>query len=278
MGNLDFVYWGGGGSGGGGGGGAAFQIGGNTSGTTAIANTGTITLVGGNNVTISQVGNAFTFSVPNTASQTVQTQGIATFQQWWPNIAGGPSSARTYGQSTVHVDPVWVPSYVTATRAHIAINVSMTTSSNSSYAATLSVAIGIYTLNGSTLSLGSSGSTNYQFTNTSDNSTNSLQGNRILSIPCNANMSPGLYWIGFMSQTASANANSFQLNNILGFTSGNSGSFGAQSSGTYQPAVGMGHWTAQTAQMPSSMAISDLRYNAPMDMMQNYVSFFNSTV
>lgn len=49
---------------------------GNTSGVVATVATGTLLLAGGNNVTLSQAGNAVTISGPNTAPQTVQSLGL----------------------------------------------------------------------------------------------------------------------------------------------------------------------------------------------------------
>jgi hypothetical protein len=49
---------------------------GNTAGAMAQVSSGTLTLVGGNNVTLSQNGNAVTISGPTTVAQTVQTQNL----------------------------------------------------------------------------------------------------------------------------------------------------------------------------------------------------------
>ena len=49
---------------------------GNTAGVLALVSSGTLTLAGGNNVTLSQNGNAITISGPSTVAQTVQTQNV----------------------------------------------------------------------------------------------------------------------------------------------------------------------------------------------------------
>ena len=51
-------------------------LGGNTAGAMALVSSGVLTLAGGNNVTLSQAGNAVTISGPTTAAQTVQTQNM----------------------------------------------------------------------------------------------------------------------------------------------------------------------------------------------------------
>ena len=66
-------------------------IGGNTSGTTASVSSGTLTLAGGNNITLSQNGNAVTISACNTVAQSVQTQ----------NMIAGSISGNTSGTKTV---------------------------------------------------------------------------------------------------------------------------------------------------------------------------------
>lgn len=51
-------------------------LGGNTAGALALMSSGTVTIAGGNNITLSQVGNAFTISAANAVGQTVQTQNL----------------------------------------------------------------------------------------------------------------------------------------------------------------------------------------------------------
>lgn len=242
------------------------NVGGNTTGTTANISSGTMVLAGGTNITLSQNANSVTIVGANTG----------TLSQWWPGFPGG-FTTRSWGQSTVHVDPIWLPNYLSATRMQILMSASLSTSSNSSFAGTLSWGVGVYTNNASTLSLASSGSTNYQFTNTSDNSSASLQGNRIISVPINVNMTPGLYWIAQLTQTATANANWITLQNYLQGVSVFSGSFGGASSGTFAPALGAGHWSVQTAGMPNSMAFTDLRQNSPLDVEYAVFTFNNIT-
>ena len=62
-------------------------IAGNTAGATASISSGTMTLAGGNNITLSQAGNAITISGPNTAAQSVQSLGFY-------------ASSQTVGQSS----------------------------------------------------------------------------------------------------------------------------------------------------------------------------------
>jgi fibronectin-binding autotransporter adhesin len=62
---------------------------GNTAGVLALVSSGTLTLAGGNNITLSQVGNAVTLSGPNTAAQSVQTQNMVAV-----TLSGNTSGAQ----------------------------------------------------------------------------------------------------------------------------------------------------------------------------------------
>lgn len=242
------------------------NIGGNTTGTTANISSGTVVLAGGTNITLSQNANSITIVGANTG----------TLSQWYPGFQGQFAS-RGFGQSSVHIDPIWVPMYVSGTAVQVGMSVSLSTSSNSSHAGTLSWAVGIYTKNVSTLSLASSGSVSYAWSNTSDNSSASIQGAKMISVPINHNMTPGNYWVAHLTQTASANTNWFTISNLMVGNTANSGSFVGASSGTFQDALGHGHWSVVTAAMPSSMAFSDLRNNNQADVVYQGISFAGQT-
>jgi hypothetical protein len=78
-----------------------------------------------------------------------------------------------------------------------------TSASTNTYA--LTAEAGIYTQNGSTISLMSNGSQTWSGTY-STNSTASVGGVRELTIPMNVAISPGEYWIGLRMSSASTNA------------------------------------------------------------------------
>jgi hypothetical protein len=265
MGQNDFFYAGGGGAAASGGG-AAIQISGNTTGTTALVSSGTLVLAGGNNITLSQSGNSITIlDLPS-----------LTLQQYWPNWQGG-TNTRQFGQSSVQVNPIYVPDYISVTRAQMLVSVSLSTSSNSSHAGTLSWALGIYTNNASTLSLSTSGSVSYAWTDTAGQSSASLQSQKILSLPINFVGSPGIYYLAHLSQTATANANWITISNqLMGINTPN-GSFAGASSGTFNNMPGLGHWTAATAALPVSMSIAHLRLNQPPDSQMQMITFCNTT-
>lgn len=69
---------------------------GNTAGVLSQISSGTLTLAGGNNVTLSQAGNAVTISGPNTVAQTNQTVGI-----YASSNTTGQSSSSTYDARSI---------------------------------------------------------------------------------------------------------------------------------------------------------------------------------
>jgi len=69
---------------------------GNTAGVLAQISSGTLTLAGGNNITLSQAGNAVTISGPNTVAQTNQTVGI-----YASSNTTGQSSSSTYDARSI---------------------------------------------------------------------------------------------------------------------------------------------------------------------------------
>jgi hypothetical protein len=110
------------------------------------------------------------------------------------------------------------------------------------------------------LSLATSGSQSYAITQTSNNSVAILTGLKGLTLPLAANMTPGNYWMGMWSSTASANANWATLSNICASQGPltYNGLLGSSSTVTGQGAFGGGYWSATSAALPSSIAFSNM--------------------
>ncbi len=245
----------------------AVVITGNTSGTTASVSSGTLVLNGGTNITLSQNGNTIQINGPSFVTQSFLR----------PNFAGQQSQLQI-GQGSVVIWPLEVNGYYSFSRAHHLMTVSLSSQAGTSIAATLSIHVGIYTRTASTLNLLTSGSTNYQITDTAGASSGSLQGMRMLSIPINATLSPGDYWLGMLSITASAAQNWITMSNIQqSFQASMSGSFGGSSNTAQNLAVGMGHIAATSAAMPATVQINALVNNAQKDCVVPLVSFVNFT-
>jgi hypothetical protein len=246
------------------------SLAGNTSGAMAQISSGTLTLAGGNNITLSQNGNAvtisagaggggggvaiansqttfasgtanfvasgaltiasatagqsFNLSVPQTSSLSatgaisIFTNGstisigapivpdASTLSRWeYPD--GGFASLGSVPQGSLSVQRMYVPFNVSGSAMKIggSLNV-MTNTSATTASVNISLWMGIYTLNGSTLSLASSGSANngFRWSQSASTTANTLivPGMRQMTVPVDVNMKPGEYWVGAVMSTA----------------------------------------------------------------------------
>lgn len=261
-----------GGTGGAGGGVAVSLSGNNTSGALALVSTGTLQLAGGNNITLSQNGQSITIS------GAAQTGTPGTFSMWEPiQLNAMTSQTKNAAQSTLFMFPLYVPVNLSITQMLNLISISVSTSSNSSAAAALSQSAGIYTITGSTLNLltASSGAANVAFTNTSNNSTASIAGFRGFTIPMAFNATPGNYWIGIISATASTNTNWITMNSV-GATFANStysGQIGEVPAASRGVVKGLGFYSAQTAALPATIGLAELSGSQLFTMGQPYFLF-----
>lgn len=248
---MGFDVLGGGGAGGAGGsgGGAVINIGGNTSGTTAQFTSGTLVLAGGNNVTLSQSSNTITIVGPSSITHSFFT----------PPFPGTPTAGLSIGNGVLLMSPFRLDQNLSASRAQMGISVSNSSSSNSSYAGVISFQVGIYTKNGSTMSLLNSGSTFYQWSDTSGQSSGSLTGNRVVSVPINMNLTPGDYWYAVISNTSTTNANWFTASNHMHTGISTRQSFLVNTNtASINIMPGMGNYTATTVSCPAAVAFSEI--------------------
>jgi hypothetical protein len=231
---------------------------GNTAGSTGTVSTGNFVLVGSNGISLSQS----TGAAGSAATVTINGPLLGTQSTWAPFNIGQSSSVAALGNGSVIVAPAIIPpGNCIISRIDAFVSLSISTSSNSSHAGVVSVYFGIYTRNASTLSLATSGSQSHQWSNTSNNSVGSISGVRRMSAAFAATMTPGDYWIAFMSKTSSTNANWFTASNVIvsqGMSAPISGLLGEASNGTFQMLPGFGQFTATSAGMPSSMAFSHI--------------------
>jgi hypothetical protein len=253
------------------------STGGNTSGNTGIY-AGQVIFAGVNNITLSVSSGALgaqtisisapaTSSISGTGAVSVAVNGstisigvpVVPQNSFFNALTGDVTTLTQIGNGSVQVYPINAPKAFSASRADMMIFNSISSSSNSSHAGVISVFAGLYTLNGSTLSLASSGSQSYQWTNTSNNSQGSISGQRRLSLPINVNYTGGDIWMAVMSQTSSTNANWFTASNLViqpQLTGQLAGLIGQATNNTYQIQPGYGVFSATSAQMPASMALS----------------------
>lgn len=120
------------------------------------------------------------------------------------------------GLGSVQVYPAIGAFPFTASRADIMMSASAAVLAVSTQAQTISMFVGLYSLNGSTLSLASSGSQSYAMTNSSNNSNASITGIRRLSAPINVNYTGGFdLFVGVMTNTTFANTNGISFSNVV---------------------------------------------------------------
>lgn len=168
------------------------------------------------------------------------------------------------GQGSMMIQPMFgFRGVESLTRFDVFASVSVSTSSNSSHAGALSFYMGVYTLNGSTLSLASSGSQSYQWSNTSNNSLASITAIRRFSIPMTVDVTHGGgdAWIALMTISATTNANWFTATpaRVSVATGLVQGLIGEASNITRQLNLGYGLWSTTSTALPASVAISAIR-------------------
>lgn len=226
---------------------------GNTSGDGSTAS-GTNLVIGGTN------GAAVHLST-GAGAATLWVAGAGPQNLFWAIPPGVSTAVSQVGNGTIAVYPVIREGAFTATRADVFGSVSVSSSSNSSHAGALSVYVGLYSRNGSTLSLASSGSQSYQWSNTSNNSLGSIASLRQFSVPINVNYTGGDLWVGVMSRSSTTNANWFTASNILQSAAFHSaqlvGLIGEASNAT-RGQLGFGRFSASSTALPGSMAFSNI--------------------
>lgn len=241
----------------GGGGGAGFTAGfstdGQTSGNSGMV-TGQLDLVGTNGIGLS--------GSTNGGSMTVSIQPAPYISNWTvPTPFPGAAALRQVGNGSVQVWPIAISQPISITQVNAFVSVSVSSSSNSSFAGVINMFGGIYTRNGSTLSLATSGSSALQFTNTSNNSIANLTGQKMISFSANFNLTPGEYWFGFGTYTSTTNANWFTASNYLVqpcIANSFSGALGAATNNTAQYIPGWGQFSATSTVAPGSMAFNQI--------------------
>jgi hypothetical protein len=138
----------------------------------------------------------------------------------------------------------------------------------------------LYTRTASTLSLLTSASASVNFSNTSNNSYSSIAGLRVLTAPVAYALTPGDYWVAFMTRTNTTNANWFTANNVIAtaVTTPFAGSIGQASNATLQMMPGFGVYSTTTNAFPASVAFSQITGQGGSVTAQPFVTFNNFTV
>jgi len=260
---------------------------GNTSGTSGVI-TGTdlqLALAGGNNITLSQSINGSSATI--TISAGAAGGGAGTLSRW-EYMEGVFSSLQTVPQGSLSINHMYVPFNVTGTAIKLGGSLSMNTNTSVTTAsANISLWMGIYSLNGSSLSLASSGSANNGFqwsvsnSSTANTSVNSM---RQLTVPMNVNMTPGQYWIAaVMSSATTYTGGAFTLygNNLItpGATNAVLTPIGSGTTAARDVMLLQGIYTAVTSAGPISMSGGHINNTSASVVMRAnfYNAIYNAT-
>ncbi len=321
---------------------------GNTAGAMAHVSSGTLTLAGGNNVTLSQNGNAITISagnggggggvaiansqstfssgtvnliegsgaitinsttgqslkinVPQTSSLSatgglsISTNGSTismgvqspvTLSRFdYPEGFFSPLSSVSAGQ--LSINHMYMPFNLTGTAIKIGGSLSANTNTSATTAsANLTLWMGIYTLNGSTLSLASSGSANHAFAwsqSASSSANTSINGVRQLTAPMNVNMTPGEYWIAAVITSATTYTGAlFTLygNSVMPTAAGAAAltPIGSNTTAARDAMLLQGYYSTTTTAGPTSIANSQVNNTSASAVLRAnfYNAIYNAT-
>lgn len=185
-------------------------------------------------------------------------------QYYQPMANFGSWATTAIGNGSVVIQPFQLmqPGVFSVADVYVSNTLSATNAA-SSQAHTLSMSVGLFSKNASTLSLVNSGSQTYAFTITGSSSSASYQGLKNLTVPVSFNLYEGDYWLAIASSTSSAgNAVAAAFSNVVvsfaGGLSAYSGVFGAATTASQQPILGYGAMSATQSAMPVSIAFSDI--------------------
>ena len=280
-------------SGGGGGGGGGVGLGvstfGNTAGSTGTVTTGNVVLVGSGPISLSQstgaAGSAATISIiaPATSSligvaglsvstigSTIVVYANTLTRMIWP-AAPQLTAVTAPGQGSIsiqYVAPMWP---VTATRLDALASWSGASSATTNTGAiVLSAYAAVYTRNAGTLSSLSSGSTQTTYTyasNSAGHTEFAQPAIRPISVPMNVSMTPGEYFVGFgfSTNSSSVGASTTNYGQTISMMGGNDlqtianyAEIGAGTATSTNWFGGMGMFTAASAGIPASIALSNI--------------------
>lgn len=265
-------------------------LGANTAGNTTA--TGSTIGLSGINMTLSGTNaSQIVMSVPATSSlvaaadisistngSTITISRTQSTQSGWNPFADQLYVADQIGNASLRMEPMGYFPNVQYDR--LLIPIFNSNSSNSSGSHTLSFWVGLYSRNGSTLSLASSTSASTALTHSGTAGSYSLySGMRFLTIGSTNTINGGLWWIGFVSRSTSGGTNGTYSNMLVsGLATAFQGFFGSSNNTTQQWTLGQGIYTATTSGMPASVAFSELRGSDSILNRAPYILFASSTV
>lgn len=271
---------------GGGGGGVAIA----NSQTTYTSGTANLNVAGGALTIASTTGQSFNFSVPQTSS--LSATGAVSISTNGSTISIGAPAGVTYsyfnpqdayvqitgqqGQGSLHFQPTQVPN---VSFDRVVMPVVFTGSSNSTASVSMSVSMGIYTRNASTLSLLTSYSASGAVIHSGNVNSSLNNGLKLFTMGATSLLPEGQYYIGIASRTTSAGGNatvsqilaSQQNSNLAGF-------WGQANNATIQYTRGLGVYGTTVTAMPNSVAFSQINGTGSIVLRQPLFYFVNGTM
>ncbi|MEO5950702.1 MAG: hypothetical protein ABIQ04_04605 [Candidatus Saccharimonadales bacterium] len=210
-------------------------------------------LVGLNGITLLTSGNTISISGNN---------GTGALAARWEAPNAVFSSIGTMANGSLSLQHQYIPYNVQGTAAKIAVSLTVSTFTSATTAsANYSLSMGVYTLNGSTLSLMSSGTANngFSYGNTANAQyTQTITGIRQMTVPMNVNITPGEYWVGALISSAStfASTGMTMMGNNQIIATGVLGVIGSSTSAGRDVYLGQGIYSANTAGLPATIPLT----------------------
>lgn len=141
--------------------------------------------------------------------------------------------------------------------------------SNSSNSATLTLQVGIYTRNNSTLSIVTSASASFAMTASGTVGSYSLYGGlREFPIPLTTTLNADNYWIGFLSRTTTGGGAGMTWSNYVAsnINAPYSGRWSSANNATNQFVMGLGSFNTTTTAIRDSIALSQINGSAAVNL------------
>lgn len=245
---------------------------------TLTGNTNNASTASGSNIVLS--GGANVTLIGSNSVIGISAAGPLTRTGYDPFGYGAESVAGAQGAGTLYFFPMTnSPSFV---YDRVIMPIQVSNASNSSFSATFSMSVGIFTKNDSTLSLLTSTSTSHNFTASGTAGSYSLFGGiRNLTIPMTTTLTYGDYFVGIWSRTTTGGGAGMTINQMLASqpNSSYSGIYGAASNATAQMVLGQGRYSVSfSTAMPNSVPISQIQGNSSILLRPPIFRFESGTV
>jgi hypothetical protein len=241
-----------------------------------------------NNVVFSDA-NGVSFGLDgSTMTASVAAAGGGATLSRFEYMEGFFTSLGAAGQGSLSLNHMYVPFNVTGTAVKLGGSLSAATNTSATVASVnMSLWMGIYTLNGSSLSLASSGSANngFQWSHSASTSGNtSIQSMRQMTVPMNVNMTPGQYWVAAAISSATTYTSvAFSIYGNNQVAAGATGAvltpIGSGTTANRDAMLFQGIYTTQTSAGPVSISGGHINNTSASNVMRAnfYNAIYNAT-